>query len=64
MKISQLLDVVSGSVIDFMDVAEDLVNILINDILIARGEVIVEKEKYGVRIKEITPRIERIRAIC
>ena len=64
MKISQLLDVARGSVIDFIEVADEPVNILINDILIAKGEVIVEKEKYGVRIKEITSRIERIRAIC
>ena len=28
----------------------------------ARGEVVVQKEKYGIRVTEITSRLDRIRS--
>jgi hypothetical protein len=30
--------------------------------LIARGEVVVQKEKYGIRVTEITSRVDRLRS--
>ena len=39
------------------------VDILVNKTLIARGEVVVEKEKYGIRIKEIVSRRERLNSL-
>jgi flagellar motor switch/type III secretory pathway protein FliN len=38
------------------------VDILANDTLIARGEVVVQKEKYGIRVTEIISRLDRIRS--
>jgi flagellar motor switch/type III secretory pathway protein FliN len=39
-------------VVEFASIEGEPVDIRVNKILIARGEVIVEKEKYGVRIIE------------
>jgi flagellar motor switch/type III secretory pathway protein FliN len=38
------------------------VDILANETLIARGEVVVQKEKYGIRVTEITTRLDRLRS--
>ena len=38
------------------------VDILVNETLIAKGEVIVQNEKYGIRVTEITSRMDRIRS--
>ena len=38
------------------------VDILVNETLIAKGEVIVQNEKYGIRVTEITSRLDRIRS--
>ena len=38
-------------------------DILANDVLIARGEVVVRSEKYGIRITEITSRIDRLKGL-
>jgi len=50
--ISELLKIGKGSVVEFASIEGEPVDIRVNKILIARGEVIVEKEKYGVRIIE------------
>jgi flagellar motor switch/type III secretory pathway protein FliN len=39
------------------------VNLLINDALIAKGEVLVDKEKYGIRIVEVVSRAERVKSL-
>ena len=41
----------------------DPVDILANDTLIAKGQVVVQDEKYGIRVTEITRRIERIKSL-
>ena len=39
---------------EFKKIAGDTVEVLIGDQLIARGEVVVVNERFGVRISEIT----------
>ena len=43
-----------GSVVKFDKVVGSTIDLLIGDRLIARGEVVVVNDCYGVRIKEIT----------
>ena len=59
-KISDLLRIGAGSVVKLEQLEGEPVDILINQTLIARGEVVVEKEKYGIRINQIVSRKERI----
>ena len=60
--IHELLKLAPGSAIKLIKLQEDPVDILVNGTLIARGEVIVQSEKYGIRITEITNRMDRIRS--
>jgi flagellar motor switch protein FliN/FliY len=58
--VSDLLRLGQGSVIELSNLAGETLAILANDKLIARGEVVVVNEKYGVRITEIVSPKERI----
>ncbi len=63
MKISDLYRIGPGSVVEFSNLAGDPLDILVNGTLIARGEVMVQGEKYGIRIVDILSRSERIRGV-
>jgi flagellar motor switch protein FliN len=61
-QIQDLLTLASGSTVKLVKLEGEPVDILANDTLIARGEVVVQKEKYGIRVTEITSRLDRIRS--
>lgn len=58
--VSDLLKLGQGSVIELSNLAGEALAILANDKLIAKGEVVVVNEKYGIRITEIVSPKERI----
>lgn len=51
--VKDVLSLGNGSVIELDKLATDPVDILVNDRLIARGEVVVVDENFGVRVTEI-----------
>jgi flagellar motor switch protein FliN/FliY len=53
MKLAQILELQMGSVIELDRLAGDPVDILVNDHMVARGEVVVVEDKFGVRIIEM-----------
>lgn len=62
-KISEILEVGEGSVLELNSIVGESLNILANGQMIAKGEVVVVDENYGVRVTDIiTPEkiIERI----
>jgi flagellar motor switch protein FliN len=60
MMICDLLKLGQGSVIELTKLAGDTLEILANNKLIAKGEVIVINEKYGIRMTEVISPVERI----
>ena len=61
-QIQELLNLAPGSAVKLVKLEGEPVDIMANDTLIARGEVVVQREKYGIRVTEITSRIDRIRS--
>jgi flagellar motor switch protein FliN/FliY len=61
--INELLKLQPGSAVKLAKLEGEPVDILANDVLIARGEVVVRNEKYGIRITEITSRAERLKGL-
>ncbi len=61
--IRELLKLSPGSAVKLAKFEGEPVDILANDVLIARGEVVVRNEKYGIRITEITSRMERLKGL-
>jgi flagellar motor switch protein FliN/FliY len=60
MLISDLLKLGQGSVVELAKTAGESLDVLANDRLIARGEVVVVDEKYGIRLTEIVTAAERL----
>ena len=60
MLINDLLQLGQGAVIELNKVAGLTLEVLANQKLIARGEVVVVNDKYGLRLTEIVTPIERI----
>jgi len=60
MVINDLLKLSQGSVIELTKLAGESLDILANQRLIARGEVVVSNEKYGIRLTEIISPVERV----
>ncbi|MBW2101030.1 MAG: flagellar motor switch protein FliN [Deltaproteobacteria bacterium] len=63
MSIDELLHLGDGSVVELTALEREPVDILIGEKLIARGEVVIEDGKYGIRITEIMSRMERIKSL-
>ena len=60
MAIHEILQLAQGSVVELSKFAGEPLEVLINDKLIARGEVVVVNEKFGVRLTDIISPAERI----
>jgi flagellar motor switch protein FliN len=61
--INELLELGPGSAVSLTKLESEPVDILANDTLIARGQVVVQDEKYGIRVTEITSRMDRIKSL-
>ena len=62
MKISELLKIREQTVVGLNSLADEPVDILVNNKLIAKGEVVVEGGKYGIRVIEVLSREDRIKS--
>ena len=60
MLVNDLLKLGQGSVIELSKLAGETLEILANQRLVARGEVVVINEKYGIRVTEIISPMERV----
>ncbi|MDR2534691.1 MAG: flagellar motor switch protein FliN [Treponema sp.] len=58
--IKEILGMGEGTIIELDKLAGEPVDILVNHKLIAKGEVVVIDENFGVRVTEIVPRTERM----
>jgi len=61
--ISELLQLGQGSVVELAKLAGEPLEILINQKLVARGEVVVVNEKFGVRLTDIISPAERVKQL-
>ena len=64
MLINDLLQIGQGSVIELNKQVGEPLDVLVNGKLVARGEVVVVKDRFGVRITEILSTIERIKQLA
>lgn len=61
--ISELLQLGQGSVVELSKLAGEPLEILVNQKLVARGEVVVVNEKFGVRLTDIISPAERVKQL-
>jgi len=53
LKLSHLLDLQEGSVVELDRQAHELLDIMVNGRLIAKGEVVTVNNRFGIRIVEV-----------
>ena len=63
MLVNDLLQLGQGSIVELNKLAGEPLEIFINNKLVARGEVVVVNEKFGVRLTDIITPLERIRSL-
>lgn len=63
MPIKELLQLSQGSVIELSALAGEPMDILVNGLLLARGEVVLVNEKLGIRVTDIITPSERLRRL-
>ncbi len=64
MLIKDLLQLGQGSIIELNKMAGEPMDVLVNDKLIARGEVVVVNDKFGIRLTDVmslTDRVEQLK---
>ncbi len=64
MPIKDILALGPGSVVELDKLAGEPVDVFINGTMIARGEVVVVDEKFGVRVAEIVTPAKRIASLA
>ncbi len=63
MLINDLLQLGQGSVVELVKLVGDPLGVLVNQKLVARSEVVVVNEKFGVRLTDIVSPMERVQSL-
>lgn len=61
--IRNLLQLSQGSVVELDRLAGEPMDVLVNDTLIAHGEVVVVNDKFGIRLTDVISPAERIKKL-
>ena len=64
MVIRDLLQLGQGSVIELEKLAGEPMEVLVNNKLVARGEVVVVNEKFGIRLTDVISAAERVQQLA
>jgi flagellar motor switch protein FliN/FliY len=62
LQIREVLKLNTGSIVELDRLITDPVEVIVNDCVIARGEVVVVDGNYGVRISQLASREDRLRS--
>ncbi|NIM16836.1 MAG: flagellar motor switch protein FliN [Candidatus Aminicenantes bacterium] len=64
MRLIDIMKLGLGSIIELERLVDDPVEVLVNDKLVAKGEVVVCDSKFAVRVTEVQSRAERIKSLA
>jgi flagellar motor switch protein FliN/FliY len=60
MSVRDLLQLAPGAIVELDRLASEPLDVLVNGVRIARGEVVVVNEKFGIRLTEVVSATERM----
>jgi flagellar motor switch protein FliN/FliY len=60
-KIRDLVELAQGSVIQLDRAAGEPLDLLVNNTLVAKGEVVVIGERYGIKLTSVVPTADRLK---
>src|ERR1700674_5859499 len=60
MPVRELLQLAPGAIVELDRLAREPLDVLVNGVRIARGEVVVVNEKFGIRLTDVVSATERM----
>jgi flagellar motor switch protein FliN/FliY len=63
LRLSDVLGLVEGGVVELDRQADELLDIMVNGTLVARGEVVTVNGRYGIRVVEIASAEQRLAGV-
>ena len=63
MPLKEVLKLTTGSIVELNRSIVEPVEVIVNNCVIARGEVVVVEGNFGVRIQQVVSRQERLRTL-
>ena len=63
LRLAEVMDLSEGSVVELDRQADDLLDIMVNGALIAKGEVVTVNGRYGIRVVEIAAAESRLAGV-
>ena len=61
LKIRDLMRLTQGSVVELDRIAGEPLDLLVNETLVAQGEVVLVNDRYGVRLTQVIPAADRVK---
>jgi|TARA_B110000444_G_scaffold240125_1_gene255201 flagellar motor switch protein FliN/FliY len=59
--IKTLMQLTQGSVVELDRLAGEALDLLVNNTLVAQGEIVLVNERYGIRLTQIVPKSARLK---
>ena len=63
MPVRELLQLAPGAIVELDRMAGEPLDVLVNGVRIARGEVVVVDEKFGIRLTDVVSATERMEQV-
>lgn len=63
MPVSELLQLGQGSIVELAKSVGEPLDIYVNNTLIAKGEVVILDQKFGIRVADIINPVERVKSL-
>jgi flagellar motor switch protein FliN/FliY len=63
MTVRELLQLAPGAIVELNRLATDPLDVLVNGVRIARGELVVVDEKFGIRLTDVVSPAERMEQV-
>ena len=63
LRLAEVMDLAEGSVVELDRQADELLDVMVNGTLVARGEVVTVNGRYGIRVVEIASAETRLAGI-
>jgi flagellar motor switch protein FliN/FliY len=63
MPLKDVIKLTTGSVVELNRTVSELVDIVVNNCVVARGDVVVVEGNFGVRIREVLSKEDRMRRL-
>ena len=62
-KIRDLMRLTQGSVVELDRIAGEPLDLLVNNTVVAQGEVVLVNDRYGIRLTRVVPSTDRLQSI-